>query len=487
MVFSGLPIEPTPSIQLENATHISSAPSPALSINDNVDTYMARYRDWLDSVPDHQRAWPIIKSVDTQLRSELGDLELVTDSLNPDLSNEWKESAAFVENHPQLLEQLRGIATKTLLGMPAEELRGDPPYLIEEFPPVLAMLLPQIGMIKTQVKLLIIDAQIANTEGDHGRVLNDIKAITTLSQVTSILNTMIGGIVSVSTENLVSSAILSGKIDIHRWSERDLNQLAAEYNKSPGWHPASQFFDGERASYQSMINWLFIDNEGGHLSQQGAQRFQNFAGNMDDEDNVKPVDKTDLKKNQLMVSIWQRLIGPLNIQTDLLDEFQLAGTKDLSEPIFNRRQLSIQLFNNKLEHLGTEFLPVGLVIADGQKFITRVKHAQTDRDATRLLIALYQHRARHDEFPQSVHEIDPDFKIQHFIDPYSGDDLKYILIDDRPVIYSVGPDRKDDGGKPLHIKLGESDRYPDFILLDEYEHILSTNLDSIDGDWILTE
>ena len=471
-------------VQPENTTYTSSPPPHALGLNDDIDSYMARYREWLASVPEHQRAWPIIQSVDTLLQSELGDLELVTDSLNPALSNEWKDSVAFVQNHPQLLEQLRSIATKTQLGMPAEELRSDPPDPIDHFPPVLSTLLPQIGMIKTQAKLLIIDAQIANSEGDHNRVLNDINAIMTLSQITSILNSMIGGLVSISTENLVSNAILSNKMDLDQWSEEELAQLAAEYDKSPGWYPASQFFDGERAMYQLVINWVYIDNKDGRLSRQGEVRFQNFTACLDEDTEFHPADESDL----LSFARWRNIIGKLSDQTSLFDEFQFAGVEDVALPIFNRRHFSSEQFQTKmLESEGFNVLPVGLLVSDGPKFVTRIKHAQADRDATKLLIALYQHRARHAQFPLTISQIDADFNIPHPIDPYSGDDLKYIIIDDRPVIYSVGPDRNDDGGMPIQSELGKPDRYPEFILLDELESILDINPTSIDGDWILTQ
>ena len=66
---------------------------------------------------------------------------------------------------------------------------------------------------------------------------------------------------------------------------------------------------------------------------------------------------------------------------------------------------------------------------------------------TRLAIAAYRHRARHGDFPESLDAIGDDLIDFDLIDAFTGDPLRYRLVDGYPLIYSLGDDRTDDGGQ----------------------------------------
>jgi hypothetical protein len=65
---------------------------------------------------------------------------------------------------------------------------------------------------------------------------------------------------------------------------------------------------------------------------------------------------------------------------------------------------------------------------------------------TRLAIAAYRHRLRHGSFPESLDAIDTDLIGFNPVDAFTGEPLKYRIVDNRPLIYSVGDDRVDDNG-----------------------------------------
>jgi hypothetical protein len=65
--------------------------------------------------------------------------------------------------------------------------------------------------------------------------------------------------------------------------------------------------------------------------------------------------------------------------------------------------------------------------------------------ATRLLLALKIYKMRHDKLPDSLSELTPEFFPQIPIDDFDGKPFRYLP--DKKIIYSVGPDLKDSGGK----------------------------------------
>ncbi|MEO1235642.1 MAG: hypothetical protein AAFX76_02515 [Planctomycetota bacterium] len=63
-----------------------------------------------------------------------------------------------------------------------------------------------------------------------------------------------------------------------------------------------------------------------------------------------------------------------------------------------------------------------------------------------VAIAVAGYRAEHGNYPEALDDLVPDWLDAVPIDGYSGEPLRYVVIDGRPVIYSVGPDLEDDGG-----------------------------------------
>ncbi len=64
-----------------------------------------------------------------------------------------------------------------------------------------------------------------------------------------------------------------------------------------------------------------------------------------------------------------------------------------------------------------------------------------------VAFAVERFRKSHGRWPDSLAALVPEFLGELPTDPYNGDPLKYRRLKDGVVIYSVGPDGKDDGGK----------------------------------------
>jgi hypothetical protein len=64
-----------------------------------------------------------------------------------------------------------------------------------------------------------------------------------------------------------------------------------------------------------------------------------------------------------------------------------------------------------------------------------------------VALAVERYRLQHGRWPDSLADLSPDLIAKIPMDPYLGKPLRYRRLADGVVIYSVGPDGRDDGGK----------------------------------------
>jgi hypothetical protein len=74
---------------------------------------------------------------------------------------------------------------------------------------------------------------------------------------------------------------------------------------------------------------------------------------------------------------------------------------------------------------------------------------QEELSRTRVFLALQAYKARHGGYPASIQELRSKLGWNLPKDPFSGKDFIYKRRDKGFVLYSVGPDMKDDGGRVI--------------------------------------
>ncbi|HEY1719159.1 MAG TPA: sigma-70 family RNA polymerase sigma factor [Verrucomicrobiae bacterium] len=70
-------------------------------------------------------------------------------------------------------------------------------------------------------------------------------------------------------------------------------------------------------------------------------------------------------------------------------------------------------------------------------------------------VALEQFRAAHDKYPAALSELTPNYLAATFLDPFDGRPLRYRKQDAGYVLYSIGPNLKDDGGRRMNGNAGD--------------------------------
>ena len=74
--------------------------------------------------------------------------------------------------------------------------------------------------------------------------------------------------------------------------------------------------------------------------------------------------------------------------------------------------------------------------------------------STTVAVAVERFRQRHHRWPENLAELSPALLERVPADPYDGKPIRYRKLDDGVVIYTVGPDGADNGGK-----IGKDRRY----------------------------
>ena len=104
-----------------------------------------------------------------------------------------------------------------------------------------------------------------------------------------------------------------------------------------------------------------------------------------------------------------------------------------------------RLSKNPVNHV--RYAPL-LILMPGIKGCYAASQRLTQqRDATLVALALTLFHRRHGAWPERLDDLVPDLLPAIPADRFTGQPLRYRVVDGRPLVYSVGPDKLDNGGQ----------------------------------------
>jgi hypothetical protein len=116
---------------------------------------------------------------------------------------------------------------------------------------------------------------------------------------------------------------------------------------------------------------------------------------------------------------------------------------------------------------------------------TRAVTADGQRDGALIGIALELYHRENKKRPNSLAELSPRWLPELPVDRITGKPLKLSIVEGRPIVYSVGVDGDDDGGRlPKKFADGEFE----YVVGPEYKvdpNATDAMLDHYDGDWVV--
>jgi len=480
--------------------------------------YLAQMNQRVGSVPESDRFYPVLtdvhaawRAVSHRIEQMQSDLIKSTPADQPIPTGVFHSFPALDEAHPHYqqavqalrdlrpeIDRLREAARRPHLGMVySHNIPGEDPQISRTAPDsnpwddwLVGVLLPHLGAMRQQGRLLVADARLAIQEGDAQRVASNLEAVAHLARLASQDDFLISDLVAIALLHQ-STAELSRVLADHPGLLDQDQLLALAHTISASAQPVNTIdFRGETAMFEDTLQRAFTDDgQGdGRLTPEGLQGYMMIGGAFDAFNNGQ---------NPPTTNPAAMLAGPLTM------EF-VASRKELSEmharfTAIARATLQagpeaiseLKAAEEQLEHMSrleeARYLPVAVMLPGYERAVRSVFQSRLRTDIALTAIALETYRLDHDTYPPTLADLTPSYLPAVPPDPFDpGQPLKYTLTDTGPILYVVGADGDDDGGQPVSTEEPESRRKRHVEEFDmRYPPEGKTHHIIPDADWIL--
>jgi hypothetical protein len=205
---------------------------------------------------------------------------------------------------------------------------------------------------------------------------------------------------------------------------------------------------GERLCFYDLIQRIYTDDGSGNgrMTLEGVRMFTSHNYSV----------MTSASESILFKAVEPAALFAVS-REELLGEYDKL--MDLQESKLNRppREIDSAEVFDSIKHSGVSLLTslrFGL-IAD---YIPVFNHVQWTaerflghRDGVLVGLALEAYRRGHGAYPKSLEELTPLLLPEVPADRITGEPVRYRIVDGQPIVYSVGVDRKDDGGRVPYV------------------------------------
>lgn len=327
--------------------------------------------------------------------------------------------------------------------------------------PLYDVLLPHLGDMRRCSMLLGFDARLALDDNQPDAAIQRWFAMLDLAEQSQRDGYLISSLVALAIHSMTVEEITQGLAEHEsRFTDAQLVDLA---HRLAPTRSSALFIDlsMERLMLEDVLQRTFTDdgNGNGTITLDGLNTIlklsravpnsgsvADLAWNGSLEDTVvfatlpaSPAFVADRRaQRQIMVEYYDRLQAATQRKPyerrDPRDHNELIDVafKDLDGPLAHSRYIIPRVF-----------MP-----ATGKAF-NSLHLSRTRLDATLLALAAESYRRDHNSYPNSIDQLVPRYLPAVPDDPFNPDmPLLYQLVTDRPMIYSVGENGADDGGKP---------------------------------------
>jgi hypothetical protein len=399
--------------------------------------YLLEMNQQVQQTPPSERAWPIYQSTLISLRGRRWDPLL---DFSPD-GKHWPQIAQWIDAHEAGIESLRRASNLPVLGFTFGDSDAG----------AVGVVLPQLRDIRLLADVVAFDAKLARQQGDGLRVEQDIVALANLAAQTSryaqlqISEVIALGLLMRSYNELDRTLTQTPQLLDDAALVRLAHRLAAPRTASD-----LISFRGEKLLFQSVLQRNFTEDAApdGRLTPAGWASYRaNFAHS------TQPIEQflTDPALGTFLEPPSMLLIGS---KRQLLDEYQrvmemnLAMTHQPLREADTNAPYEEQVAVAASGVLRVRYAPLLPLFPMLQRSAQLAETTLGRRDGLLVGVALEQYHRRHQCYPDALAQLAPDLLLEVPADRITGDALKYRLINGKPLVYSVGVDRVDDGGRP---------------------------------------
>jgi hypothetical protein len=484
--------------------------------------YVAVMNERAVSVPENQRAWPLYR--EALLAMDVKPVEL--DPAQPFVSAtasqpgdaDWPATQAFLTEHASALSKLREAAARPELGfvtgtssaafteadrqlfgitLAPEEMEAFKHQTLEDRWAI-ATLLPHLNLMRSAAVLLASDARRAAAVGDGATALDDLRAIFGMSHHCEEVPTMVSVLVSEAVQRQARSAIRDVLRDHPAlWTNDQLRDLAhvvaaAEIDWRRG-------FVGERMCFHDSMQRIYTDDgHGDGRLALNVSKEQNFfellnavTASLGASPHATPPHATPLSNSglaMLAMPVTNMVVASRSEMTEMYERLTDRAQQRLETPLWE--PADSPTIDDEIRAMQTgplskmRYLFVNLLFPGYDALRSRYTMSQGERDGVLIGLALELYHREHGKWPANLAELSPRWLPHIPVDRITGELLKFKIVDDRPIVYSIGVDGNDDGGMLPSACEGDATQYP-VSALCEYPTATKHMKDQHLGDWVI--
>lgn len=404
-------------------------------------TYQAldEYKDEYSKHQRTDRAWEVLKVyVGREYLLTPPESSPLFDSFPPQFGDPtFDEGVAFINGLQPEIAELREAAARPVLGY------DYPGATTLDTPVVLASLSPEVSsMVRKVVRLLKMDSRAAIQLHDSERTVKDIDALLGYARLMharlSALDTLTGNAIVFVATDVIGDSARAGWPDV---SDQQLEHLVKAFDSvKTRTSPVEEIKRSQRDHMQR----VFTDDGNGHgrICGEGGQ-YLAAVTNVPEERQFRFVFSTFSSS-----FIWP---DRAEVKAEC-DKIILATQTWLSRPFWERGNFQEAVPVSKLRTNDSwalsawpTFIGLASVPARSGSDATAIMSAQ----AARVALAAELHRRKTGALPDSLEQVREALGGELPVDAITGEALKYVVRDGRVLVYSVGNDRDDDGGRGL--------------------------------------
>jgi hypothetical protein len=467
------------------------------------------------AAPESDRAWPLYRDAllamgrqEAKSPSHWSRIDSF-DAAPGDAA--WKDAEKFLNANAPAVSKLREASQKPALGFVASMSHADfskkdnelfgvslTPAQIEEAKKqpaedrwVISTLVPDLQYLRDVASVLAADAQRSAQSGDANTALADITAILGVSRHSEEMPFLICTLVADGVQKKAYHVVQS--ILTHHpklWSNDQLRELAHKLAASQiDWRRG---FEGERSCFYDTMQRVYTDD--GHGDGRLALRVssdKNLFQLIESVASDKPASSSIFAKSgiallALPAANW--VVAGRREMTEMYNSVTDRSLARLGTPFWKwAKEPSLDDEVQSLNHGPVSrfrYLFVVMLTPSHDTLLTRVVASNGDRDGVLIGLALELYHHEHGKWPASLADLSPRFLPTLPPDPITGGPLHYKVVNDRPLVYSVGIDGKDDGGRLPKNERGElqPDYAKPYCGAPTAKQLKPSDTD---GDWVL--
>jgi hypothetical protein len=291
------------------------------------------------------------------------------------------------------------------------------------------MLLPHLAMMRNTARMLSVKACLEAQSGDYEKAFRTVLVGLRIAEHLREEPILISQLVRIAYDVIMINCIESTS-DVKHIPLDAVDEIIGELSKHGDVAPFAKTCDGEKVCFGIWTFERFLRGE-----------YKDFAMIVNSDKFINPT-----LKSRLIWKIRTLLYRPV-LKKDLATYLLLtSGTQEaFREPYSSGTE---QTLSSLIEWIPRYCMVTRTLMPAYDKLRTTIAEYQANIEICRVGLALEIYKHKNGKYPETLASLSPGIMENIPVDPFTGKNLIYLPADDGFVLYSVGPNMKDDNGTP---------------------------------------